>query len=81
MAYLASHPCVVCGEPDIVVLEFDHLHDKTANISDLIHQNVPLKRLIEEIEKCQVLCANCHRKKTANSFGSYRLAGMQLPVS
>jgi hypothetical protein len=35
---------------------------------------------MEEVAKCQVLCANCHRKITAREYGSYRLAGMQNVV-
>ena len=69
--YLASHPCVDCGEADIVVLEFDHLRDKRANISALVGSS-EIWRIVEEIAKCEVVCANCHRRRTAQRGGWYR---------
>ena len=68
-AYLREHPCTDCGEPDIVVLEFDHLRDKTAGIGTLVHQGVSWERVLEEIAKCEVACANCHRRRTARRAG------------
>lgn len=64
--YLFSHPCVDCGESNIVVLEFDHKDgtEKSGNISGLIH-NGSLFNIKREIEKCEVRCANCHKKRTA----------------
>jgi hypothetical protein len=70
--YLRAHPCVDCGEADIVVLEFDHLRDKVASISQMIRNN-ELARIIEEIAKCDVVCANCHRRRTAQRGGWYRV--------
>lgn len=70
-AYLKSHPCVDCREGDIVVLEFDHIRDKAFTISSVGRD----KRLLEvqkEIEKCEVRCANCHRRKTAQRFGWHK---------
>lgn len=71
LEYFTEHPCLDCGETDPRVLEFDHINPakKLANVSDLIHSGKSLKIIQEEIAKCQVLCANCHRRKTAIQFG------------
>lgn len=63
--YLASHPCVDCGETDRDVLDFDHvLGDKSFGISEAVSRGGSLKSLIDEIAKCEVRCANCHRRIT-----------------
>ena len=72
--YLSTHPCVDCGESDPIVLEFDHRDPATKreDVGRLIHTStVGIVRA--EIEKCDVRCGNCHRIRTANQFGSYRL--------
>jgi hypothetical protein len=66
--YLSTHPCVKCGEIDPVVLEFDHIRGKAANVGTLITSGCSLERLKLEISLCQVLCSNCHRKKTAEEY-------------
>lgn len=72
--YLVTHPCVDCGEDDPVVLDFDHVRDiKSVEISTLVHSQASLERLENEVKKCDVRCANCHRRKTATERGSYRL--------
>lgn len=64
--YLETHPCVDCGETDPVVLEFDHVRGKKdIEISQLVNKGYSDSRLLKEVEKCDVRCANCHRKKTA----------------
>lgn len=52
-----------------IVLEFDHRdrNEKAENISNLI-LNASWERIETEIKKCDVLCANCHRRKTAAQF-------------
>jgi hypothetical protein len=61
--YLEEHPCVDCGEPDVVVLDFDHLFDKSFDISRGLHGR-NWDSVLAEIAKCEVVCANCHRRRT-----------------
>ena len=68
--YLKEHPCVDCNEKDPIVLEFDHItNDKYKDISDMVHNGTSIVAIKVEIEKCEVRCANCHRRKTAKQFG------------
>lgn len=62
--YLAAHPCVDCGEADPIVLEFDHLRDKRMDVSRMESTGWRWAAIVEEIEKCEVRCANCHRRET-----------------
>src|SRR5712692_7762465 len=66
MAYLRSHPCVDCGEANPVLLEFDHRDRSTKkeNIG-VLAAHKPWRLVMIEIAKCDVRCANCHRKRTA----------------
>ena len=65
-SHLKSHPCVDCGEDDYVVLDFDHVRgEKDFEIGKARAKTVGIERLLKEIAKCDVRCANCHRRKTA----------------
>jgi hypothetical protein len=68
--YLSKNHCKDCGESDITVLEFDHSSKfiKIGAVSSLIKNKYPLNKVIDEISKCEVRCANCHRRKTAREF-------------
>ena len=50
--------CYFCSESDIDVLEFAHIDLKHSAIT----YNYGFKRLIKEIEKCEVMCPTCHKK-------------------
>ena len=67
--YLRAHPCVDCAETDPVVLEFDHRGDKIKAVSSLIAAGCGWDTISKEIAKCDVRCANCHRRKTAVEQG------------
>jgi hypothetical protein len=66
--YLKEHPCVDCGEKDPIVLEFDHFRDKEYDISSMVHKSISIKKIKSEIDKCEIRCANCHRRKTAKQL-------------
>jgi hypothetical protein len=64
---LKTVPCMDCGNSyDPVCMDFDHLRDKKTNIANLVKESYSLARLNKEIEKCEVVCANCHRLRTKN---------------
>jgi hypothetical protein len=64
--YFKTNKCVDCGESDPIVLDFDHKDgvDKVDSISNMIN-SCTIKTILEEINKCDVRCANCHRRRTA----------------
>jgi hypothetical protein len=74
--FLRRSPCVDCGETDPLVLEFDHLGAKQFNIA----AGLPTRNwqdVLREIDKCEVVCANCHRRRTARRGGFVRAAVAQ----
>lgn len=64
--YLLTHPCVECGERDIIVLEFDHRTQTTKKFDVMSATHGHSWKTVEaEIKKCDVVCANCHKRRTA----------------
>jgi len=66
--------CGVCGETDIRVLEFAHKNkkEKEFSIGTAVGQQLSIVRIKEEIGKCKILCANCHRKETHEETNSWK---------
>jgi hypothetical protein len=72
---LAKSQCLDCHTTDLAVLEFDHVRgEKIADISLLVRNGHSLARLQAEIAKCEVRCANCHRRRTRRHPFQLRLA-------
>lgn len=72
--YLSDKKCASCGIGDPRVLEFDHLDPKTKSfgISQALHGIINWDTILIEINKCQILCANCHKIKTSTEQGWYK---------
>jgi hypothetical protein len=72
LEYLQANPCIDCGESDPVVLDFDHVRGrKKSDVTTMIYAS-SWENVVKEIEKCEVRCANCHRRRTAKVVKSYR---------
>jgi hypothetical protein len=70
LEYLLAHPCVDCGEKDPVVLEFDHVRgEKRFTIGS--HLWLPWNKIKSEIDKCDVRCSNCHKRRHAKENGTF----------
>lgn len=69
----ADSGCSRCEEKDPDALDFHHLDPskKESNITNAVY-NYSLKRMLEEIAKCIVLCRNCHQKEHARQWRSER---------
>lgn len=67
--YLVDHSCIDCGESDVLVLEFDHRDpsEKWKPVA-LLAVSKRWPKVLQEIEKCDVRCVNCHRRRTAKQF-------------
>ena len=73
-SYLLQHPCE-CGQRNLATLDFHHVHDDKINtVSRMMSLKEPWSKILAEIEKCRVMCANCHRIETANKFGWYKVS-------
>jgi 5-methylcytosine-specific restriction endonuclease McrA len=81
--YLLENPCLRCGNPNLMVLEFDHRNreEKSFSIADAVNQGIGLDEVKNELTKCDVLCANCHAIKTHMENDSWRYKTEALKFS
>lgn len=74
-AALIGKSCVDCGESDLLVLQFDHRDPKEKKCD--ISKCSTVTSVLRELPKCDIVCANCHTRRTQRMFGSWRLAYVQ----
>ena len=62
--YKETLKCSKCGESHPSTIDFHHKNRDTKEVSVayLVANGYSTKRIEKELEKCEVLCANCHRK-------------------
>lgn len=67
----AGKCCLVCRENDPCCLDYHHRDpgEKFMTVNDMVRQRYSHKRILAEMAKCDLLCANCHRK---HHFGNTR---------
>ena len=63
-------PCADCGRRyPVYVMDFDHVRGvKRGNVAEMRAESS--KRVREEMAKCDVVCANCHRVRTHGKAGT-----------
>jgi hypothetical protein len=67
--FKAGKPCVDCRLVwPHYVMDFDHLRDKVNTVS-VIGKKGSLSRIQTEIDKCELVCSNCHRIRTYGRRG------------
>ena len=63
-AFKVDKKCVECGENHPGTLQFHHVSkNKIEDVSQMVNMGYSQKNVMKEIEKCIILCANCHSKK------------------
>ena len=65
-----KYSCSLCGENDPRCLDFHHIDPETkiTTVSWLMGQRRPKEIILAEIEKCEAICSNCHRKLTLEPY-------------
>lgn len=71
--------CSRCTENHPACLEFHHLNsdEKEVDISNMVNNCYSKSKILAEISKCQVLCANCHRKEHYKDYEQLTRIGLE----
>lgn len=86
MIELKSKPCTDCGNTyDTCCMEFDHIIDsgKEYNLGSMFSHHYSKELIQTELDKCELVCSNCHRIRTRNKRqgnGKYGVRGVSQNV-
>lgn len=71
---LTNASCKDCGLRDPAVLEFDHINpeEKLFDVGSML-ENGTIPALKREMAKCEIVCANCHRRRTIKTQAHWRV--------
>ena len=72
--------CVMCGEMNHDLLEFDHIDPFTKSI-DISAHLTSTKFIQSELSKLQLLCRKCHKSKTFKDHSTFKICGENNPSS
>lgn len=68
---LKDVPCKDCNRRfPHYVMDFDHLHNKKFNLGKAAERGLSEEKIIEEANKCEIVCSNCHRERTYGQRGN-----------
>lgn len=71
---LSTSSCADCDERNPLVFEFDHVRGtKIRDVGTMVVQNYGLQAIKDEIAKCEVVCANCHKIRTSTRANTWRV--------
>ncbi len=64
----SHYSCTKCGESDACCLDFHHKNsnNKIDTVARLVTSKRPKHIILKEIDKCEAICVNCHRKLHCN---------------
>lgn len=79
LEHLKAHKCIDCGVADPIVLTHDHRDPKLKAkcVSQMVQMAASWTRIQKEIDKCDVVCFNCHAIRTAKTqkwYENWKLA-------
>lgn len=79
---LLNGNCIDCGETNILVLDFDHRDrtTKVGHVGEIMRLGCSVENLVNEINKCDIRCSNCHRIKTSKENNSWLYQYLNAPV-